>query len=60
MNTTLDTQTASRPIASVGLAPIALALVAGLVLVFFANFAGATVLHDAAHDARHALAIPCH
>lgn len=58
--TTIKTQTVSRPIASVGIAPITLAVIAGLVLVFFANFAGATVLHDAAHDARHALAIPCH
>ena len=60
MTTTLDTQAISRPIASVGFGPITLAVVAGLALVFFANFAGATVLHDAAHDARHALAVPCH
>ncbi len=60
MTTTVETHSVSRPMASVGTGPIALALVAGLILVFFANFAGATVLHDAAHDARHALAIPCH
>ena len=60
MTTLAHTQTASQPVANIGIAPIALAIVTGLVLVFFANFAGATVLHDAAHDARHALAVPCH
>jgi cobalt transporter subunit CbtB len=32
----------------------------GLGLVFVAGFAEATVLHDAAHDQRHAIAFPCH
>jgi cobalt transporter subunit CbtB len=39
---------------------IALAAVLGLGLVFVAGFANATVLHDAAHDQRHAIAFPCH
>jgi cobalt transporter subunit CbtB len=33
---------------------------AGIVLVFLAGFAHASVLHDAAHDTRHAIAFPCH
>jgi len=36
-----------------------LALV-GLAFLFVTGFAGADVLHNAAHDARHAFAFPCH
>lgn len=32
----------------------------GVVLLFAAGYAQATVLHDAAHDQRHAMAFPCH
>jgi cobalt transporter subunit CbtB len=39
---------------------IAAALLLGLSLIFVAGFANATVLHDAAHDQRHAIAFPCH
>ena len=39
---------------------IAFAALLGLGLVFVAGFAEATVLHDAAHDQRHAIAFPCH
>jgi cobalt transporter subunit CbtB len=39
---------------------IAFAALLGLSLVFVAGFANATVLHDAAHDQRHAIAFPCH
>jgi cobalt transporter subunit CbtB len=39
---------------------IAFAAVVGLGLIFAAGFAEATVLHDAAHDQRHAIAFPCH
>ncbi|HVG49643.1 MAG TPA: CbtB domain-containing protein [Rubellimicrobium sp.] len=39
---------------------IAFAAVLGLSLVFVAGFANATVLHDTAHDQRHAIAFPCH
>jgi len=35
-------------------------LFAGLLLVFFTGFAQSEVLHDAAHDTRHALSFPCH
>jgi len=42
------------------IAPVALALLAGLFLLYGAGFAQSAALHDAAHDARHALAFPCH
>ena len=32
----------------------------GLGLLFAAGFAQATVMHDTAHDQRHAMAFPCH
>jgi cobalt transporter subunit CbtB len=32
----------------------------GLAVIFAAGFAGAGVLHDAAHDTRHASGFPCH
>ncbi|MDA5095425.1 CbtB-domain containing protein [Aliiroseovarius sp. KMU-50] len=41
-------------------AAIAVVFLAGAGLLFAAGFAQATVLHDAAHDSRHAMAFPCH
>ncbi|MBI1985814.1 MAG: CbtB-domain containing protein [Rhodospirillales bacterium] len=41
-------------------APAILAIVFGAFLVLGAGFAHSTTLHNAAHDARHALAFPCH
>lgn len=41
-------------------ASIVFAAAAGLMLLFFSGYAQATVLHDAAHDQRHAMAFPCH
>ena len=43
-----------------GALSIALAAVLGLGLIFVAGFAGATAVHAAAHDQRHAIAFPCH
>ena len=43
-----------------GVAGIATSLLAGLVLLFIAGVSQAAVLHDAAHDQRHAIAFPCH
>ena len=51
------TLTASR--ADTGLAGIALTALAGLMLLLIAGFAQASVLHDGAHDTRHAIAFPC-
>ena len=36
------------------------ALLFGVFVVFVAGFAGASVLHEAAHNTRHSLAFPCH
>ncbi len=55
---TTVTQTTSR--VDTDVAGIVLTAFAGLVLVFLAGFAHASVLHNAAHDTRHAIAFPCH
>lgn len=39
---------------------VCLAVMLGVLFVGGAGFAGAEVLHNAAHDARHVLAFPCH
>ena len=36
------------------------ALIFGLFIVFTVGFAGASVLHEAAHNTRHSIAFPCH
>lgn len=36
------------------------ALLFGAFVVFVVGFAGASVLHEAAHDTRHSIAFPCH
>lgn len=40
--------------------PIVLALVVGLGLITTTGMLQASVLHDAAHDVRHATGFPCH
>lgn len=42
------------------LAPSLLAALLGLGLLYAAGFAEMDVLHNAAHDARHSAAFPCH
>lgn len=39
---------------------VAVAALLGLGLVWLAGFAGADVLHAAAHDTRHSTGFPCH
>lgn len=39
---------------------IAGASILGLVLLYGAGFASVDIAHNAAHDARHAFAFPCH
>lgn len=58
MNTTPQTQAIAR--ADLSLMPIAFAALAGVMLLLASGFAQASVLHDAAHDQRHAMAFPCH
>lgn len=36
------------------------ALLLGVFMVFMVGFAGAGVLHEAAHNTRHSIAFPCH
>ena len=42
------------------LLPVVAAIGLGLVLLYGAAFAESPALHDAAHDARHSAAFPCH
>ena len=41
-------------------APAILAVLLGVFLLYGAGFAQPHVLHNAAHDSRHAFAFPCH
>lgn len=47
-------------IADMNLVTIVGAAAIGLALLFAAGFAQASVLHDTAHDMRHAMSFPCH
>ncbi len=38
----------------------ALAIIAGLGIVFITGFSNSATLHNAAHDYRHSMAFPCH
>lgn len=40
--------------------PVVAALALGVLFVFAAAFAGPEVVHNAAHDSRHAFTFPCH
>ncbi len=56
----MTTQTANiTAVRSNGFAFI-MALTVGVALLTVSGMAQATVLHDAAHDQRHAMAFPCH
>ena len=52
--------TLSSSAISARLVPAVGALLLGLFLFLAAGFAGPTVLHNATHDTRHALGLPCH
>lgn len=56
----MTTQTASAVREDSNTAALGLAVLAGIFLLFASGIAQATVLHDAAHDQRHAMAFPCH
>jgi cobalt transporter subunit CbtB len=40
--------------------PAVVAFVLGVFILAGVGFAGASVLHNAAHDSRHSFAFPCH
>lgn len=52
-------QTLSRPLA-IRAVPAVAALILGLVLFLGAGFASPMAIHNATHDTRHALGLPCH
>lgn len=62
MNAQYKTATQTKTIAraDLSLLPIAFAALAGLMLLFASSYVQASVVHDAAHDQRHAMAFPCH
>lgn len=49
----------ARPVATVRVVAL-MAFVLGAAMVFVTGFAHPEVLHNAAHDSRHALSFPCH
>lgn len=55
---TTNTMTAAK--VDSGIMPIVFALVVGLGLIATTGILQASVLHDAAHDVRHATGFPCH
>jgi cobalt transporter subunit CbtB len=60
----MNSSTAQSAIPSSGMAARAIpalgAALFGLLLFVVAGFAAPTVLHNATHDTRHALGLPCH
>jgi cobalt transporter subunit CbtB len=56
----MTTTTVSLASARSGLGACILAVTLGVALLTISGMAQATVLHDAAHDQRHAMAFPCH
>jgi cobalt transporter subunit CbtB len=56
----MTTKTASFAATRSGFGACVLALTLGVALLTVSGMAQATVLHDAAHDQRHAMAFPCH
>lgn len=58
MTTAVKSTTTTR--ADTRVASIVAVFVIGAALLYTAGIAHATVLHDAAHDTRHAMAFPCH
>ncbi len=42
------------------IAPAAGAILLGVFVLFGVAFAGPEIIHNAAHDSRHAFAFPCH
>lgn len=59
MSTRIAPAVQARPVGEVRTAA-AVALALGFALVFLTGFAQPNVLHDVAHDWRHAMSFPCH
>jgi len=56
----LAASTKAAPGAAAVFLPAVLAILLGAVLVYGVGFASPMAIHNAAHDARHAFAFPCH
>jgi cobalt transporter subunit CbtB len=53
--------TSAKPVSATAvLLPAVLAILLGALLVYGVGFASPMAVHNAAHDARHAFAFPCH
>ena len=57
---TLAASAKAAPSATAVLLPAVLAILLGAVLVWGVGFASPMTIHNAAHDARHGFAFPCH
>ena len=53
-------QTAALAVPSQRLSALVVAMTLGVALVFLSGFAAPAVIHNAAHDWRHAHNFPCH
>ncbi len=51
---------AAQVSASQALGAATAAVLLGLFILFGVGFAGASTIHNAAHDSRHSFAFPCH
>lgn len=60
MTTTTLAKTRAKTRTENKMLPIATVFMAGIMLLFVSGIAQATILHDSAHDQRHAMAFPCH
>jgi cobalt transporter subunit CbtB len=58
--TNFVTRTAAVPRTNRAIVPALAALILGFGLLFTAGFAWPGALHNATHDTRHALGLPCH
>lgn len=59
MPVTPTARSTAAPLAG-AVAPATAALLLGVFVLFGVAFAGPEVIHNAAHDSRHAFAFPCH
>jgi len=53
----------ARPLADIralAVLPAVFAAILGFFILYGVGFAGSATIHNAAHDARHAFAFPCH
>lgn len=57
---TQSTVAAPATLSAARIAPAIAAFVLGLALLVTAGFAAPSAIHNATHDTRHALGLPCH